>query len=613
MTAVEARVATGAPAHARPGPLVRRIAQAAVGVQILVVSWLCLKGWFYADDFMFRGQGARFPWFDPAYVFQPWGGHYMPLSFVVAQPFSKLGGFDYIWVALSLAAGQALIAVLMYRFLMRQFGARWRILLPLLLFLTSVPVLQISVWWATALNSTPYIACMIIAADHTLRLARTGRRWEYAWILGSTAVALGFFEKAVLLPVLVALLLVAVTPARTPIAAAWHLIRAHWILLAGFVAVLAGWFLMYRANGTDDVVRGLNLARLSDQLSTGLVGTFVPSLFGGPWAWAEAQSSYNAVPTPLWAGLVLSVLVLVGVLFAATLGPRARRALLMAAVYAALVLLLINLGRSQFLVETASLPRYYADLVVVVVLASALMLARLRDDPAPEMLTEWRPRRLRAASIAAIVVAQLQIASFIVAVTGFAPGLGDGPEARWTKSALASLKAMGTQSTFLDGAVPGYVVWALIYPYNTYSWFFAGEDVPRFTSSVDQLLLLDDAGRVVPGRVEGPASLPGPVDRCGYLVQDRWTTVTMASDIVRYDHLMHLAYISSVGTELEIRMGEDPTTTVALKKGLNDIYTAMLGGGRTVSLRATSPGASVCVSSVEIGTATSAPLPPPGS
>ncbi len=510
---------------------------------------------------------------------------------------------------MALALGQALIAVMAYRFLVRHVGLRWRMLVPLVLFLTSIPVVQISVWWATALNSTPFIACMLIVADHALRLGH-GRRWgSYFWILGATAASLGFFEKSVLLPVVVALLLVAVTPVHNVVRAGLHVLRLHWPLFLGLVALLGGWYVAYRSNGTSSVVAGPNIARFADQLSSGLIGTFVPSLFGGPWDWGSALSSYNAVPTPGWVGLVLSVVVLAAGLFVATFGPRARRALLLVVVYGALVLLLINLGRAQFLVETSSLPRYYSDLVVVTVIASALALARLRDDPAPEMLTEWRPRRRTAAAISALVLAQLQIASFLVAVVAFAPGLGDGPEARWAKSSLTELRTVGPDKDFMDGSVPGFVIWALVFPFNQYSWFFAGEeDLPTFTGTVDQLLLIDDFGKVVPGRVQGPASVPGPVPDCGWLVRDAGTSVRMSTEVVRFDHMVHIAYIASAPTSLEISMGADPVRTVALEPGLHDIYTGILGGGRTVTLRATSPGATVCVSTVRLGQATTAPL-----
>ena len=471
---VEARHATREPTLNRTARRVRIVARSMMAVQITVVTWACLHAWFYSDDYMIRSQGATYAWLDPSFLLEPWGGHWMPAAFAVAQPFAKFGDFTHGAIAVSLAVGQAFVAVLLYRFLRRHFGFRWRILIPLALYLTSIPVLQASVWWAAGLQALPLLACLIIVSDHTLRLAHGRRVSSYAWIVATTIASLAFFEKSILIPVVVFYLLLATTPVAGPVRAAIRVVRLHWPLAMSLVVVDGAWLIAYRIFHTNDISASPSLLRYGDQLSAGLVGTFIPSLYGGPWDWRSVATSYNAVPTMPAVALALSALTGLIVLFVMTWGPRARRLVALVVTYALLVLALINAGRSAFLIETSSLPRYYADLAMVTVIASAVGLARLKDDPAPEMLVEWRPRLTRPRTIVLAVFVQLVLISWFVSSTALTSGVGRGPERPWVTSALASLRANTSTSPVLDRTVPAEVLWPVVFPQNLYHWFFAG-------------------------------------------------------------------------------------------------------------------------------------------
>ena len=232
-----------APGHARPVPgrRMRRVAYAMLAMQSAVIAWACFRGFYYFhDDFVFRGQGARQAWFAPAYLFQDWQGHFMPGGFLVAQPLSKLSDFGYGWTALSLALGQALVAWLLLRLLLRHFGSRWRVLVPFGLYLTSVPVVQATTWWAAALGLLPLMACLVLMADHTLRMRSSGRALHYLWVLGAYVAALMFSERAVLAPLVVGMLLLALTPGRLVVSVS-SVVRRHGALLVGLVVVTGAW------------------------------------------------------------------------------------------------------------------------------------------------------------------------------------------------------------------------------------------------------------------------------------------------------------------------------------------------------------------------------------
>jgi hypothetical protein len=278
--------------------------------------------------------------------------------------------------------------------------------------------------------------------------------------------------------------------------------------------------------------------------------------------------------------------------------------------YALLVLALINAGRSAFLIETSSLPRYYADLAMVTVVASAVGLARLKEDPAPEMLVEWRPRLTRARSIVLVAFVQVLLISWFVSSTALTSGVGRGPERPWVTAALASLRADTSPSPVLDRTVPAEVLWPVVFPQNLYHWFFAGvSGMPAFSDVTDDLRLLDDAGALVPGHIEGVQALPGPTPNCGWEVTSTGTTIPLQATVINYNHTIWIAYIASAPTKLVISMPEGDARTVGVEGGLHDVYAEILGGGPSVTLRTTSPGTTVCVGDLRIGVPALGPRP----
>lgn len=590
--------------------LVRTLAITVVVVHALVVSWACLRGWYHEDDFALRSQGAGNPWFAPDYLFQKWGGHFMPAAFVVVQLVAKTTGLAYGVVALTLAAGQVLVSVLLYRLLVRHFGHRWPILVPLALYCLSVPVLQAGIWWAAALNMVPFLACMVIAVDHALRLVRGGGRREIAWILGSTVAALAFYEKAVLLPLVVAAVLLGTTPGasgRISPAAVW---RRHRSLVLGFVGIYVVWFAAYRSSATSDLVKLPDPSVAPSLVSGGLVGTWLPSLVGGPWGWDAAGSAYSVARPGDSVGFILVGLLIALLALAVGWGARARVMIGLVVLYAAAVLVILAVGRSDFLLITAALPRYYADLTLVTALAVALATMRLIDDPAPQLLREWRPPATAGKAVAALVVVQGIVLAWTLAATSLALQLPDAAAKSWTTAAVASLRSDESASPLLDGTVPADVLPPLFVPYTSYGWFFSGvPGLPSFGESTDDLRTFRDDGRLVEAHVQGPSSLPGPAPNCGRVVTSEGAFVPMENQIIDFAHTMKISYLAAEATGLEVQMGTGPTVTVPVRKGFADVYLSFVGGGTSVSLRATSPGVVVCVSDVTIGAVAPGPAP----
>jgi hypothetical protein len=591
---------------------VRHVAVVALWVQGAYVLFGCVVGFFFSDDLAIRGQGARYDWFDIDFLMQPWGGHLMPAAFAVMQPFAKLGGFAYGPIALSLAAGQSLVAVLLYRTLVRHFGLRWRILPPLFLYLVSLPVLQVSVWWASAVNALPLMACTVLAADRAMRWASDRRTTHLAFILGLQVAALAFFEKSALLVIFIAVLFWALSPVRDPWLAVRDVLVHARVLWIGLVVILVGWGAIYLNNRTSDLAVGPDVALFTDQVGTGFVSTFLPSLLGGPWAWSEGAVPVadSTVATPWPLALLASAVVVATALWIATWGPRSRRVLLAPVLYGLTMLLLINTGRQGFIIVTSALPRYYADLTVVTALTLAVATTRLVSDPRPDMVREWRPRDV---SLPVAVVAAVALNGLLVAYLAVSSALITGVSLRSDRAfvdrSIEALRDLGPTRDVLVSTVPEDVMLPLFNPYNEYTWFYAGVDgLPSFPSSTDELLVLDTDGDVVPGRVEGPESVAGP-DPCGFAVPLR-TRIPFEAEIVVFRHALQLDYLAGADTDVEISFEEGPPLRVRLERGPNQLFTYLDGGGDYLRVKVIEPGVVVCVGRAQVGVIGPVPDPP---
>lgn len=598
-------------APAQPASTITLVAWSMVAIQSVVVAWACFRGFYYfSDDYVFRGRGAALPWLSPEYLLDHWGGHFMPAAFLAAQPFAKLTNFGYGWVALSLALGQLLVAVLLLRTLFRHFGRRWRVLLPLAIYLTAVPVVQASTWWAAALNMVPLMACTVIVVDRTLR-THGGRNWSsYVWILSTTLVGLLFFEKAVLLHLLVLGVLWALTPVQG-LQSFVSVVRVHWPVLVGLSTALVGWAVLYTVTKGGPTFPWPGLDAIAAQSGNTMMHGVLPSFLGGPWEWFRAGlGGYDLARTSPLIQMVAACSVTTVVVLCWISGSRARRALSTLFVYAAANLVLLSVGRPYWGAGEAALPRYTADLSVVAALMVALATTRIRDDPAPAMLVERNPRPSPRVVLALVLVAQLLVLVWVGSTARLVQLMGTSPDRPWVEAALASMRATPDRAPILDRNVPRTVMNPLLPPNTLYSWFFAGTGgIPPISDETDRLRVLDDRGALVEAHVKGPTALQGPVPGCGWRVDERGTSVPLQADVIPWVHTVQVAYVSNQPSPLEVSFAEGTPRTLSVVAGLHDAYANIAGGGRTMTLRATSPGALICVGAIRVGEPVPGPLP----
>ena len=292
------------------------------------------------------------------------------------------------------------------------------------------------------------------------------------------------------------------------------------------------------------------------------------------------------------------------------MGPRARRSLGLIAVYTIASTVLMSVGRPDFVAAGSTIPRYFADLAPVTAIALALATTTLVQDPAPDMLREWRPRPTARVLVPVAVLAQVVVLLWITSVVGLVGFMTSSKDRVWVEASLRSLRAAHGTSPILTQLVPASVMNPLLYPYNDYSWFFAGiSGAPRFDTSTDRLRLLDDKGALVDAHVRGLTAPPGPIPECGYKVEPEGAWIPISKVVFPWAQTVQLAYISKYDTFVDVTFTQGETKTVRLAPGLHDVYFWLNGGGTAIHIKPSNPDEVLCIGAVRVGQPTAGAAP----
>ncbi|MTK05314.1 hypothetical protein [Micromonospora sp. CP22] len=157
-------------------------------------------------------------------------------------------------------------------------------------------------------------------------------------------------------------------------------------------------------------------------------------------------------------------------------------------------------------------------------------------------------------------------------------------------------------TVFFDGPVPNEVVPDLSWPYNLQSRFFRALGTrPTYVDEADHLSVLDSLGRIQVATVIGSTIQPGPQEGCGYLIASG-KTVRMPLNEPRDDWhwVVRIGYLSSADGTATLRFGTG-TATFPVKKGLNQRFFRIVGGGDAVELTVTGSDVSLCTNEIAIG------------
>jgi hypothetical protein len=580
------------------------VAGTLIAAQLVIRAVLASGGYFYWDDLILIGRAGTHDLLSPSYLFDDHDGHVMPGAYLIAGAITRLAPLNWAGPAISLVVLQLLASLALLRALYVILGRRPVLLVPLTFALFCPLGLPAFAWWAAALNSLPMLAALAWVCADAILLLRTGdRRYAVTGVL-VYAGGLLFFEKAAAIPFVafaVAVLLRHAQGDRALVDTVVTVWRAGARLWTASLALTAGWIVLYLVV-VNQQRWSFDLPMTRDLLWRSVTRGIVPGLAGGPWAWARwAPASPWATPGPVV--MVLGWLVLAGLLAISMVRKhRIVPVWLVAAGYAAACQVPIYLMRSSAFtaLELAQTLRYLPDLVVVLALLGGVALCA-PNRSSSRWLDVSAPRTVVAAGLAVSFVA-----SSLYSTTTFSASWRDNPAQLYLQNARRSLAAarVASDAPLLDQEVDPLVLQRVAWPENLASHIFALlRDRPEFGSATTRLRMLDSSGRVVDAQVTWVRTIvPGPVPRCGYLVQPQLPVrLGLDGPLLPADWTAEINYLANVDGSMTLSLPDGPETRVRVHPGLNRVYVRLRGAGNAITARADTAALSVCIASGPVG------------
>ena len=601
----------------------------AVGVRAAILN----AGWFYWDDYVLAGRAARLPLMSTEYLFADHDGHMMPAAMALQWIVTHLAPWNYAVLVVVMIGAQFGIWIMWYRLLRVSFGLQVRLLLPLALVLLSPLAWTSGTWWSAALNSLPLQFGLVAGAGAVLALSARGSTHDSAdgtraWLLrnrsqltiiGSFLLALAFFEKSLIIGVFLFGLAMALGSGgvRSRLRGAWRLSRAVWLTLAAVtIAYVATYFFASAVHPHNPASVG---TALSAWYHSVVIGS-IPALFGGPWTWLPMGAGSALADTPLVLALICCALLLTFVAVTVRRNPTARWAWIVALIYITLDVGVLAFGRLAPGIPTsigASL-RYTSDALIPIAMAVALSLMTVRtDNPArqhddgeqeqeppagdpPDAEQHQGNRVLIGSAVSAVMVAGV-----LLSATGLALALSKNASIHYTNNAVPQLAATDRSSPLIPQSVAGNVLFPVAYPYNQTDWFFAPlRDRPAFSTTTDNLRVLDVNGNLRPGAVQGVKGA-AKVKGCRYRATGGAgpISVPLERSVFDWNYTVAIGYLASVDTPITVGLTGQPAAETAVSAGLHSVFVNTSGSGDHVLVTVQKPGATVCVGSIVVGLA----------
>jgi hypothetical protein len=423
-----------------------------VGLHLLLLAVIVGRGSFYIDDLQAQGSAVGQPFWH--FILSSNGTHFALIPRALDWAQSRYVPLQHApAVAITLLV-RALLAIGFWRVLRRLFGARRASLVPLAVLLLTPALIPATTWYWQSITILGCTVAIVWAVDAQLRWVLYRHRSDLVVLVAVTAVGLGCYQKAALIPVvLLGLTLAIFTSWRGPRASSADRSAASAGLLGALVsgAVVFAFLLMYRSGpydqgGTTPAVR--DVLHLGWNAST---RTVIPLLLGGPYSWASSEP-YSGDPqlSPTVVAFSL-VIVLIGLAVAFRRGPdRTVRALVLLLAWLVPSVAIIAAGRfTVFGLTLASATRLWADLVPGFLLAGALAVLPWRigvsRGPAgpkaaqPDSRADGGPLEITTGVLATALLIVIVLGGSLISSLSYASTWWQNPTGRWIANARASL------------------------------------------------------------------------------------------------------------------------------------------------------------------------------
>jgi hypothetical protein len=566
--------------------------------------WGLHGAWFFFDDFYFM-QLALSHDLTPSYLFEPYNGHLMPASTLLCWINARLDPLNFALPATEMVVLFAGVGLGTLRLLVRLFGPRRAILVPLVTFLFSPALLPASTWWAAGVNQLPMLLATVMGLDAFVEHLQGRSRGSLVRSLLWVALGLAFVERsalAFLLFWLVALMYFCAGTLPERCTWLWQHHRAavvsHALFLVAYLAVYVPWALNFDAR---TVTHRPLFGVVRDMVAT----AFASGAVGGPLSWRVSDVTQNeAHPNQ---GVLLLGWTVLGVLVVASARTRRRglRAWLLPA-----SLLLANAGlvatsRAIYFGPQIALDyRFQTEAALALALAVGLAFlpvvgARECSEPVPSAWAVDRPSTAVVACVTFVVLATVSTHRFPLrnlTVTS--------PRAYYDHVEGSAKAHPDTQ--LMDLPTPAWLWAPLAFPTNTYSHMFLPIDHGLRIREVttDDASVVDDRGEFRPlafDPVRHQVSRTGR--RCfghTWPGTSRWR---LDGPVIGIGWFLRIGYDAPVETGATVTVsGQD--TRVRLREGSHVVLMPAIGAYDSVDLETAAASEPVCLRSLEVGTVT---------
>ncbi|MFI5778370.1 hypothetical protein [Nocardia sp. NPDC051570] len=578
------------------------VAACLIAVQLGIRGWVAAHGYFYWDDLILVGRAGRYPLLSADLLAHNHDGHVMPLAYVTAWVAMAVAPLAWAAPMVSMLVLQAAASVAVLRMVVVLTGSRsrWAALGAFTFYLFCPLTIPAFAWWAAALNALPLQCALAWTIADAVLLVRTGRR-RYAWSgLAAVTVALLFFEKAAVTPFVAfgaAALALYVDGRARPIRT---VARRGVLLWSGSALLLSGWLAAYFAVAEVSPVRS-SAAGIRGLLHSATSLGIVPTLLGGPWAWARWLPSTPWATPPAWA--VWLSWVALGVVAALTIRANHRTlaiwlALLGYIAIAQLPVLMIR-GGPNTAAELMQSLRYLADVAVILTAAGALLLrARARDHPREiARIPHGAPYTL------SLTLAVAFVASSLWSTSTFVRSWSVSPTRTYLTNATAALRS---GDPVLDQEVPWDVLSPLTHPQNLVSHVLSAVAPPgAFADSTPRLRMFTDSGTLVDAQVWwNRAILPGPTPDCGYhIATEQPVDLPLDGPLLDNGWTVQLNYLASRDGRITVSLEYGTAVVAPVTAGLHTVYVRVIGGGSALRIGSHTPGLDLCLGVGPVGIA----------
>ena len=587
-----------------------------IAAQLIWKSIFIGNYFFWQDDFHFLelGLGHSFSW---SYLTYVGAGHLFPGVYAIAWVVARIALYNWAFASAITVIMLAAADLAAFRLLRTLFGGRPAILVLLLVYLLCPLTMLDLRWWSTAIELLPMQIALFMALDAQVHYVRTGRFRHAIAVAAWLVFGLIFFEKALVLP----LLLFGVTSAFL-MEGAWPatmfqcLVRywKSWLLQVAILAVYAVVFAQSLHTSTaQPTVSGVGQVF---SLTWGLLkNNFVPGALGGPWQWlttADAQYAASAPPGTLaWLSLIVAAAVILASIALRRYAWRAW-AILGGWLVAADVTPVI-LGRVEVLSASvlALQTRYVSDALGVLIVCMGLAFLPPADQPdirkRPAIPAGTQASRMAAAGlVGAFVIGSVWSVQDLQATTS-------GLQTRlYLGNAQAAVSDAPSGTVIDDSQVPSSIMIGAFGAYADTSKVIspmenaADKGRIRWTSSphgtIDHLLMFGTDGRLHETTIYGQSSAPPAAGRACHPVSRGRVVATFPAPSYPGGQVLHIAYLADSaagGAVMTVRYGSS-TQQLTIQSGLHSGYLTVRGSVASVTI--TSPAIrGLCIGDVQAG------------